>query len=113
MQSAVSSEAKQIGKTDCLFSHSGCTINENRRMENARDDMSDSQVQMSTVLREEKRHQGMLRILFRGCGKNLDCVVGKTASKPQSLIRSINGKKCMDEFDRVLEATLKMVGTVM
>ena len=75
MQSAVSSEATQIGKTDCLFSPSGCTINENRRMENARDDMSDSQVQMSTVLREEKRHQGMLRILFRGPGKNLDGVV--------------------------------------
>ncbi len=80
MQSAVSSEATQIGKTDCLFSPSGYTISENRRVENTRDDVSDSQVQMSTVLREEKRHQGMHRILFRGALLNLDCVVRKRTS---------------------------------
>ena len=74
MQSAVSSEAKQIGRKDCLFSPSGYTISENRRVENTRDDVSDSQAQMSTVLREEKRHQGMLRILFREPHPNLDGV---------------------------------------
>ena len=55
------------------------TNSENWRVESAREDVADSQVQISTVLREGKRQEGKLRVFFRGPHPNLDGVFWQPA----------------------------------